>query len=226
MTTAIDSAALYRLQTWLSPSFPIGAYTFSHGLEYAVEARWVSDVSTAQSWLESLLRHGTGQADLVLVAAGWRAKTDESLHRALSVGVAMAASRELRLETTAQGDAFLHAVGNAWPCDALTSLRAFDGDKPYPVVVGAVAAAHEVPLDATLHAYAHAFLSNLVSALLRAIPLGQSDGQRLVADLEPVVDEAVQRATDTALQNVFASTPLSDIASMRHEQQYSRLFRS
>ncbi|MEL7310777.1 MAG: urease accessory protein UreF [Pseudomonadota bacterium] len=226
MTTGINTASLYRLQTWLSPSFPVGAYTFSHGLEYAVEAGWVSDVASAQSWLANLVEQGTGHADLVLLAAGWRANSEAALQQALTFGLAMSASRELRLESTAQGDAFLHAVASAWPCDTVTTLQSISGDKPYPVVVGAVAAAHGIPLIGTLHAYAHAFVSNLVSALLRAIPLGQSDGQRLLANLEMTVEKAVTRASSCSLDDLSASTPLSDIASMRHETQYSRLFRS
>ena len=137
----------------------------------------------------------------------------------------MAASKELLLESTAQGAAFVKAVAASWPtevCDYFMGLE----QKPYSVAVGAIAAAHGVLRHGTLHAYAHAFISNLVSALLRAMPLGQTDGQRLIAALEPVVEEAVNCAARTPLSEVAASTPVSDVASMRHEKQYTRLFRS
>ena len=225
MTTGIDTAALYRLQTWLSPSFPVGAYTFSHGLEYAIDGRWITDVESAERWLSDLLRFGTGHADLVFVAAGWDADDWQALSAAAARALAMAASKELLLESTAQGAAFVKAVAASWPtevCDYFMGLE----QKPYSVAVGAIAAAHGVPRHGTLHAYAHAFVSNLVSALLRAMPLGQTDGQRLIAALEPVVEEAVNCAARTPLSEVAASTPVSDVASMRHEKQYTRLFRS
>ncbi|MEL6215441.1 MAG: urease accessory protein UreF [Pseudomonadota bacterium] len=225
MTTGIDTAALYRLQTWLSPSFPVGAYTFSHGLEYAIDGCWITDVESAERWLSDLLRFGTGYADLVFVAAGWDADDSEALALATARALAMAASKELLLESTAQGAAFVQAIAASWPtevCDYFMGLE----QKPYSVAVGAIAAAHGVPRRGTLHAYAHAFVSNLISALLRAMPLGQTDGQRLIAALEPIVDEAVVSAASTPLAEVSASTPISDIASMRHENQYTRLFRS
>lgn len=223
MTTGIDNGALYRLQSWLSPSFPVGAYTFSHGLEYAIEAGWVTSVASALDWLETLLLVGTGQSDLVLVAEA--CDPDCDLREIVELGLAFAASRELRLESTAQGDAFVHAVSSAWPSQSATELQTLEA-VPYPVAVGFTAAGHGIGSSAALHAYAHAFVANLISALVRAVPLGQTDGQRLLADLEPAVETAVARALDTPLAMIASSTCMSDIASMRHEQQYTRLFRS
>lgn len=223
MTTGIDNSALYRLQSWLSPSFPVGAYTFSHGLEYAIEAGWVTSVASAKDWLETLLLVGTGQSDLVLLAEA--CDLDCNLPEIVELGLALATSRELRLESTAQGDAFVHAVSSAWPSQSATELQKLEA-VPYPVAVGFTAAAHGIGRSAALHAYAHAFVANLISALVRAVPLGQTDGQRLLADLEPAVETAVARALDTPLAMIASSTCMSDIASMRHEQQYTRLFRS
>ncbi|MEM8547068.1 MAG: urease accessory protein UreF [Pseudomonadota bacterium] len=226
---ATDAAALHRLLAWLSPSFPVGAFTFSHGLERAIDAHLVTDAPSAEAWLAALILQGSGQADLTLVAAGWDATTDTALASAAATGVAYAATRELYLETTAQGAAFVAAIGAAWPSAAQARLDALLGTTdavPYPVALGHVAADQHISRDATLHAYAHAFVANLISAIVRAVPLGQSDGQRILAGLEPVLIEAVDRAAETPLTQLVAYTPMSDICSMQHEVQYTRLFRS
>lgn len=229
MHMATDAAALHRLLAWLSPSFPVGAFTFSHGLERAIDADLVTDAPSAEAWLAALILYGGGQADLTLVAAGWDATTDAALASAAAAGVAYAATRELHLETTAQGAAFIAAIGAAWPSPAesrLAALLATDVAVPYPVALGHVACDQNINRDATLHAYAHSFVANLISAVVRAVPLGQSDGQRTLAGLEPVLIEAVDRAAATPLAQLVASTPMSDICSMQHEVQYTRLFRS
>ncbi len=224
-------AALYRLHAWLSPAFPVGAYSYSHGLEWAVDAGLVRDRAGLESWLATILRHGGGWQDAVLLAHAHRtvAAGDEAAWLALrDLAQAWAPTAELALETRAQGEAFAAAGLASWP-DPDGRLPALLADGPgltYPLAVGAVAAAHLVPLPLVLPAYLQAFAANLVSAAVRAVPLGQTDGQQALAALEPVVAEVAARAPSCALDDLGTAALMVDLCSMRHETQYTRLFRS
>ncbi len=221
---------LIHLLTWLSPSFPVGAFGYSHGLEQAVEVGAVRDGAGLGAWLSDVVRHGAGWSDGVLLAAAWRAgKAGDraGLAEVAELGLAFASSAELARETRAQGSAFLKAVRHGWPAPALDVLATLhDGTAAYPVAVGVAAAAHGVPLRAALAAHIHAFAANLVSAGVRLIPLGQSDGLRVLAGLETDILETARRAEPSRLDQLANATALVDIASMQHETQYTRLFRS
>ena len=220
------SDSLFRLMSWLSPAYPVGAYSFSHGLEYAVEAGLVTDAATAHDWIATVVADGSGFADLVFLAAAWDSDPDR-LPDLNETALAFQGTAELRLESTAQGKAFMLVTDSAWRCDAVDVLNGTSGDDiAYAVAVGAVARSHGVDRCDILLAYAHAFAANLVSAAVRLIPLGQTDGQRITADLMATCVAAVERAASTAVDDVSTSTPMVDIASMKHEHQYTRLFRS
>jgi urease accessory protein len=229
---ATTEAALYRLLTWLSPGFPVGAYSYSHALEAAVEAVRVHDAGTLGTWIEGILAHGTASADAIFLAATWQAvRADDRAGFAASAerAAAMRGSAELALESTAQGAAFIGVVEATWNVPALGSWRA---SLPagiaitYPVAVALAAALAGLPLPATLTAYLQAFAANLVSAGVRLIPLGQSDGQRVLARLESAVARATAAAPGRGLDDAATATPVIDLLSMRHEDQYTRLFRS
>jgi urease accessory protein len=226
----LSAAALYRLQAWLSPAYPVGAFSFSSGLEWAVEAGDVNDAATLQRWLAVILNEGGGFCDAVFFAHAHRAieQTDDTALAAVAeLAVAFAPSKERHLETTAQGNAFLAATRAAWPCAALERLVAVSpGPCAYPVAVGAAAAGHEIPVAPALAVYLHALAANLISAGVRLIPLGQTDGQRVLAALEPVIAAAAARALTTPLDEVGSAAFRADLASLRHETQYTRLFRS
>jgi urease accessory protein len=229
-TTTAEYAALYRLMTWLSPSFPVGAFAYSSGIEWAVEAGDVGNAATLQSWLAAMLSDGAGFCDSVLLCHAWRAGTaanDTALAELAELAAAFAPSRERHLETTAQGRAFADIAGATWNCDALARLlQVWSGPIAYPVVVGAVAAGHGVRLDLTLHAFLHAQTANWISAGVRLIPLGQTDSQRVMVALEPVVAAAAARALDASVDDIGSATFRADLASIRHETQYTRLFRT
>lgn len=228
--SAEDGAALYRLMTWLSPAFPVGAFSYSSGIEWAVEAGDITDAATLQGWLSSLLADGAGFCDAVFLAHAHRAAADgneATLRDVAELAAAFVPSRERQLETTAQGRAFIEIARSAWTCDGLEALiAACDGAIVYPVAVGLVSAAHRIPLAATLHGFLHAVTSNWISAGARLVPLGQTDSQRVLAALEPVVVATGARAKDASLDDLGSATFRADIASMRHETQYTRLFRS
>jgi urease accessory protein len=149
------------------------------------------------------------------------------LRAVAELAAAFAPSKERFLETTAQGRAFLDATHAAWPCTALERLlNVWDGPLAYPVAVGVAGAGHSIALQPALAAFLHAVAANLISAGVRLIPLGQTDGLRLLAALEPVLAAAAGRALVCPLEAVGGAAFRADIASMRHETQYTRLFRS
>ena len=225
---ALSASALYRLMAWLSPAYPIGAFSYSSGIEWAVEAGDIVDAATLERWLAVVIADGSGFCDAVFLAHAHRAAADDAGLRAVAeLAAAFAPSKERHLETTAQGRAFLEVTRAAWPAPALDRLAAIcDGTVALPVAVGVASAGHALPLAPTLRAYLHALAANLISAAVRLVPLGQTDGQRVLAALEPVVAATAQRALSTALDDVGGAAVRADLAGMRHETQYTRLFRS
>lgn len=223
-------AALTRLMTWLSPAYPVGAYSYSHGIEWAVEAGDIRDRHTLAAWVEDVMRFGGGWTDAVLFAAAFRAAAAAdrtALADIAELAVAYAPSRERHLETTAQGTAFLAATRAAWPADDLPELAdALGPTVAYPVAVATTCAAHGLALDSALPAYLLAFAANLVSAGVRLIPLGQTDGQRAIAALEPTLHAVAEAAAMADLDALGGAAWRADIAAMRHETQYTRLFRT
>jgi urease accessory protein len=214
---------------WLSPAYPVGGYSYSHGLEWSVEAGKVGDAATLGAWIEDVLAHGAGRSDAIFLAEAWRAFAAGdagALELAAELAAALAPSAERRLETLAQGTAFLAATLAAWPKPELEALAAEGREVAYPIAVGAATAAHGLPLVETAQAFLQAFAANLVSAGVRLIPLGQSDGLRVLARLEPLIPRVVAGALGASLDDVGGAAIAADIASMRHETQYTRLFRS
>jgi urease accessory protein len=228
--SADEGAALYRLMTWLSPAFPVGAFSYSSGIEWAVEAGDIVDAASLQDWLSAMLTEGAGFCDGVFVAHTHRAATAgnaAALRDIAELASAFVPSRERQLETTTQGKAFIEIARSAWSCEALAPLiAACDGAIVYPVAVGLVSAAHDIPLAATMHGFFHALTSNWISAGARLVPLGQTDSQRVLAALEAVVVATGRRAMQASLDDLGGATFRADIAGMRHETQYTRLFRS
>jgi urease accessory protein len=229
----LDMNGLLRLLTWLSPSFPVGAYCYSHGIEYAVECRFVHDRQGLKGWVETILLHGAGQTDAVFFAHAHRAvgnADDQLLQRVFELADVMRGSSEMALETRAQGTAFLKMLRTVWPDQTLDrwhfELETLQRKPSYPVVVALAAGLHEVPLQAALSAYLHATAANLISAGVRLVPLGQTDGQLITAALENTIFQAVELALETELADIGAAAPMVDWTSISHETQYTRLFRS
>jgi urease accessory protein len=218
------------LLVWLSPSFPIGSFAYSHGLEWAVEADDIKDLATLDGWLRCLLRCGSARNDAIVLAAAWRAVTAgdaTALRAANELALALVPSHERYLETSAQGHAFAVTAQAAWPCPALDGiLDPVFGDIAYPIALAAAAASHDVAMAATVEAFLIAFVSNLVSAAMRLGCIGQTEGQKLIAALLGEVSTTAAFAAASTLEDVASATLRADIGSMRHETQYSRLFRS
>ena len=225
-----EMAALYRLMTWLSPSFPVGAFSYSSGIEWAVEAGDIGDAASLHDWLAAMLTDGSGFCDAVFVTQAHRAvrsHDDGALRDIAELAAAFVPSRERQLETTTQGRAFVEIARAAWPCDGLDEvIAACNGAIVYPVAVGLVSAVHGIALQQALHAFLHAVVSNWISAGARLIPLGQTDSQRVLAQLEADVAATAGRALAATLDDLGSATFRADLASLRHETQYTRLFSS
>jgi urease accessory protein len=226
----LAQAALYRLMTWMSPAYPVGAFSYSSGIEWAVEAGDVRSAETLRAWLATTIRQGSMFCDAALFAHAHRAaiaRDDTALAAVAELAAALAGSKERFLETAAQGQAFRDITCAAWPAPALDRLAAtWGGPLAYPIVVAAACAGHGIALTPALSAFLHSVVSNLVSAGVRLVPLGQTDGQRVLAAIETEIAEAAARARTIAFEDIGSTTPRADIASMRHETQYTRLFRS
>ena len=218
---------LVRLLTWLSPGFPTGAYAYSHGLEWAVETGDVGDEAGLVRWLDALLRHGAGHTDAVLLRHAHRATDADALAELAELAAAAQPGRERQAETLAQGGAFVLAA-RVWGAPLLDQVAQRLGAEriAYPITVGALAAAHAVDEDAACTALLHAYTTNLVSAAVRLVPLGQTAGLRTLAALEGTVQQVGAGTRDVGLDEIGGTCFRADIASMRHETQYTRLFRS
>lgn len=226
----VTPADLVRLMTWLSPSYPVGAFAYSSGLEWSIEAGDIRDVAALIDWIGLMLTHGAGRNDAILFAETWQAVQtgdDARLRGVAELACALAPSRERHLETTAQGRAFLDVTAAAWHCAALDHLtRVWDGDIAYPVAAATACAGHGIASEASLHAFVHAIVVNWISAGVRLIPLGQTDSQRALAALETAIAACAHQAGRATLADLGSATFRADLASMQHETQYTRLFRS
>jgi urease accessory protein len=222
-------SGLLLLQAWLSPAFPVGGYSYSHGLEYAVEAGALPDRSALQNWIEGILLFGAGRNDALLIREIHRAVIAREFERCDEIAAFASALRgtsELALEASAQGAAFLKALIAGWPeLSAAEPLRQWK--RPvYPVAFGAAAAVAGIDARQATVAYLHAFCSNLVSAALRLMPIGQSDGLACLANLSKALPSLADALELVPFDDIGAAALMVDVFSMRHETQYTRLFRS
>jgi len=216
------------LAVWFSPMFPVGAFAYSHGLEWAHEAGDIADAEELRDWLTTLVQRGALHNDPILLGAAYRAALQGDAPAFCEINdlaLAMATSRERRLETATQGNAFLLAIGKSWPC-ATVDLLEDSEDVAYPVAVALAAAGHNLALDATLDMFCLGFVANLVSAAIRLGIVGQTDAQRVIAALIPIVRETARESAGKNLDELGGSAFRSDLSSLRHETQYTRLFRS
>lgn len=234
MATPMADAALYDLLSWMSPSYPIGAFAYSSGLEWAVEAGHAIDRRSAEAWIGAMAEHGSIRTDAVLFTYAFRAAQDRRADRFAAVAELAAAaltSYERQMEATAQGAAFRSIARATAPAPALAMLDAIDDDAlSYPVAVASLTAAHGVGIEAALTAFLHGVVSNLVSAAQRLIPLGQTDGQLMIRSLRERVfataADAIALDDDDPFDQLGSASLCADLACMAHETQYTRLFRT
>lgn len=240
--TALTEHALFQLLAWTSPAYPTGAFSYSHGLEWAVETGAVTDLQTLLNYVTAVVSRGGGWVDTVLFAHAWRAASAAAnrpeshnqleavaeLDDLAALACAFRGSAETALESRQQGAAFLDVTRKAWPHPTLDAFANRRAGVPiaHCVAVAITCAAHGVPLTPSLHAYLHAVAANLVSAGARLIPLGQTQAQIAIARLSATLSDIIEHAQSTSLDDLGTSAPAVEICSLRHETQYTRLFRS
>jgi urease accessory protein len=218
-----DLQALLRLMAWLSPAFPVGSFAYSGGLERAVHDNLVCDSIGLEGWISTLIGNGSVWNDAVLLVEAHQASSDmKRLAAVAELAEALAGSKERHNETMLLGDAFLSAAA-AWPHEIFSTLPA---RMAYPVAVGAIAGAHGISAEKAAAAFLHALASQMVSAGIRLGVSGQKDGVAVLARLEGLFADIARRAVQSSLDDLGAATVQADIASLRHEVQRTRLFRS
>ena len=228
----------FKLLAWCSPAYPTGAFSYSHGMEWAVERGTVVTRDTLLDFVGAVLQRGGGWVDAVLFAHAWRAAQQSSaiwqhsarvqLRELAELAAAFRGSAETALESHQQGAAFLDVTLKAWPHPRLSEFANDVRGQPtaHCVAVAVACAVHGIEQSAALHAFVQGIAANLVSAGARLIPLGQTDAQIAVARLAPVVAASATRAISVDLADLGTCTPALELCSMRHETQYTRLFRS
>ncbi|HWZ60522.1 MAG TPA: urease accessory protein UreF [Gemmatimonadaceae bacterium] len=229
----ISPLALVRLQSWLSPAFPTGSYSYSHGLEWAVEAGYIHDRTGLVDWLDADLCYGSGRNEAIFFSEAWHAAIDDDRAKLFDVaelGAACRATAEFALESSQQASACLATLRQVWPdrvLDWLSDVLCERHVQPaLAVVLGVRCARQGIPIALALPAFLHSYIANLVTAGVRLIPLGQTDGQSAIAALEEAVMTASALATMATIDDVGSAACMVDLASMAHETQYTRLFRS
>lgn len=224
------SLAVMRLMSWLSPAFPVGAFAYSHGIEQAIHTGLVADRNDLAGWLLDLLGNGSLWNDAIFFGESHRLMSERPVlpkHREeflelCDLAEALSGSRERHMETLLQGEAFLTAA-KVWPHSPPEEVPEHIAN---PVAVGAITALHGIQEETSLAAYLHAFVSNLIQCAVRLVPLGQRDGLLALASMEAPVLAAASKAARSSIEDIGGCAIVSDIMSLRHEVQYSRVFRS
>ena len=202
------------LQAWFSPAFPIGAYSYSHGLETAIQCGLITDEVSLQSWISTLLLYGSGRNDGLFIKAAYEAKEEAN-----ALCLALCTSKERWQETTELGQAFSRVANTSYQTDLPDGLA-------YPVAVGQAARTMDLDLTLTLQSYLQAFAANLISVGVRAIPIGQQAGQHCLVRLYHVIEEVITQAAEASLAEVGSSALLSDLMAMKHEHSVPRIYRT
>lgn len=228
-----DPLTLLRLQSWLSPAFPTGSYSYSHGIEWAVEAKHVYDRKSLVEWLEADLCYGSGRNEAIFFSEAWSCATKDDRARLFEVAELAAAFRgtsEFALESSQQATACIATLRHVWPDPLLHWLSQRLAERrvrpSLAVVLGIRSARQGVPSSLGLPAFLQSYIANLVNAGVRLIPLGQTDGQLAIAELENAVLTVSGLAKTATMHELGSAAFMVDLASAAHETQYTRLFRS
>ena len=229
----ISQLALLRQQSWLSPAFPAGSYSYSHGIEWAIEAGHIHDRKSLVDWLKADLCYGSGRNEAIFFTEAWRYATEDDCEKLIKVAELAAAFRgtsEFALETSQQAASCLATLRRVWPDPILETLsESLSELRIAPVlsiVLGVRAARQDIPATLAPPAFLQSYLANLITAGVRLVPLGQTDGQLAIAELEPAVLAVSAQSQQATIHDLGSVGFMVDLASALHETQYTRLFRS
>jgi len=212
----MSEAGLLTIVQWLSPAFPVGSFAYSHGLEWAISAGEISDAPALEGWISTILTEGAGRCDAILLCHALNPAAD--LAELSALAEALAASRERLAETCEQGRALLTTT-NALLGQDLPPM-------PYPVALGAAARGLGLPPRQVAGLYLQAFASALVQVGVRFVPLGQTQGQRVLSALHPVITTLAAEAATSPLAALGSGGLRADLAAMRHETLDVRIYRT
>ena len=201
------------LLSWFSPSFPIGSFNFSHGLEAAIEYKFVCDKITLEEWIKHLIINGSGKTDSILLANAYEGKNVNEL------AFALCSSKERWIETSNLGKAFCKNINDNWDCKINKNLA-------YPVAVGKAGKYFKIPLEKLLIAFLQSFASNLINVGIKHIPLGQSEGQKILINFLPVIKKQANISKIAQVNDLGSSAFLSDLSCMYHETLNNRIYQT
>jgi urease accessory protein len=216
MPMATDHASLLLLLNWMSPTFPIGSFAYSHGMEQAIVDGRITNAAQTENWIHALLAHGSGWNDAVLFALCWSTPIDELNDLAL----ALVSSAERHMETTHLGRNF-NIASSVW-----TGKKPVEGVMAYPVSAGRACKVMGIDQRQALVAYLQGFTSVLVSVAVRLVPLGQTNGLVVLRDLAPLISSVAEQAATASIDDIGSSCVAAEIASMQHEILQPRIFRT
>lgn len=212
----MTDAALLSLVQWLSPAFPTGGFAYSHGLEQVIHDGDIRSGAALTDWLAQILRHGAGRQDAILLACTLR--DPEQAGALADIAHALAPSAERWRETMEQGAALARAVTAVTGRDIPAA--------PLPVALGVAAAPLGLPPTRVIALYLHAFASNLTSAAVRFVPLGQNEGQSALHALHPVIETLAAETAGATVDDITSAALAADLAAMRHETLDVRIFKT
>ena len=200
---------------WMSPAFPIGAFAYSHGLEWAIDKDHVSNGEKLQKWITDLLEYGSLRTDAIFISLILRGHDAKKMNE---LSMAFCPAGERLLETKLQGSAFAKVIEDVWQQDI--------GELSLPIAVALAAKNQSIEQDLILPAYLHAFCSNLISAAIRLIPIGQTEGQRIMLELYTTISDLVQTASESEIDDLNSACFFSDVSAMEHEYLQPRIFKT
>lgn len=212
MPTAIDP--ILPLTQWVSPAFPVGAFSYSHGLEAAIDQGHVRDAATLSQWLEDVLAHGTGRTDAIVIRVAASGRVQDAHQDAL----ARATAQERVTETLAMGRAFCAQLRDVWGYQI--------DDLAYPAAFGFAVSQIAAPQQIAIQLYLQAFTGNLIAAAQRLMPLGQTDAQRILRDLSQLCQRVATQTEGADLDDIASVCLAADLAALTHETQTIRIFRT
>ena len=201
------------LFSWFSPNFPIGSFNFSHGLEAAVEMKFIHDSFTLENWISNLITDGSGKTDVILLSNAYRGKDINEL------ALALCPSKERWIETIKLGKSFSKNIRNNWSYN-------IEDDLAFPVALGKAGSFFSIPLDQLLIIFLQSFASNLITFGMKHIPLGQSAGQKILINLIPVIQAQSMKYKNYDIKDIGSSAFISDLASMYHENLKNRIYQT
>ena len=228
--------ALYKLLSWFSSVYPIGSFNYSHGLEYAIERDLIKTREQLEEWIRGVILFGTGRVDALLFKTGYDLlqngmfASEVQLNELIFISNAFKTTPELWTESYRQGEAALKILIDTYDFFELkqlqNQLKKLNKKPVLAVVFGIACAACQLPFEESLCSFLHAFISNVVMAGTKLIPLGQTDSQKIIMNLQSSLVTLIRQIQELTLEDIGSATPMLDWTSAHHETQYTRLFQS